>query len=153
MNNGLGARDLARPRNQPPAVTGAPGSGAAAFVPLPPDLAVRLRILPHHEQRYDTEGDWIWRDDTLEIRISREVGEQDPRYGLLLFVHELVEALLCRGSGITTACVDAFDLAYRGGEPGEDPAAPYHRQHLSAEAAERALAERLGIDWEAYLGR
>lgn len=124
-----------------------------SFRSLPPDLLVRLRILPQHLQRYDTEGDWIWRDDTLEIRISREVGEQDPRYALLLFVHELVEALLCRANGITTACVDAFDLAYRGWEPGEDPAAPYHRQHMSAEAAERALAEHLGIDWEDYLGR
>jgi len=151
VSNDLAARPRAGKRAAPVAMA-SPGR-TVSFRPLPSKLLVRLRVLPHRAQRYDTEGDWIWHDQTLEIRISREVGEHDPRYGVLLFVHELIEALLCRADGITTACVDAFDLAYPGADPGEDPAAPYHRQHMSAEAAERALADYLGIDWQDYLGR
>lgn len=128
--------------------------GSASFQKIPPDLVVRLRVVAQKKQRYDTEGDWLWDADTLEIRISREVGEQDPRYATLLFVHELIEALLCRSAGITGAQVDAFDMSHQQeGEPGDNPAAPYHRQHAAAEAAERALANQLGINWDEYLGR
>jgi len=127
-----------------------PGS----FQTIPHDLVVRLRVLPQREQRYETEGDWLWADNTLEIRISREVGEKDPRYSTLMFVHELLEGLLCRSVGVTAARVDAFDMLHqKEGEPGEDPSAPYHRQHIAAEADERALAEQLGVNWEHYLGR
>jgi hypothetical protein len=111
-------------------------------------------VLPQSEQRYDTEGDWLWAENTLEIRISREVGDEDPRYALLMFAHELVEALLCRSMGVTAPEVDAFDTLHQGdGEPGDLPSAPYHWQHMAAEAAERALAEQLDVDWESYLGR
>ena len=127
-----------------------PGS----FQTIPDDLVVRLHVLPQREQRYDTEGDWLWADNTLEVRISREVGEDDPRYGMLMFVHELVEALLCRSMGVTAAQVDSFDLLHQGnGEPGELRSAPYHRQHMAAQAAERALADQLAVHWERYLGR
>jgi hypothetical protein len=124
------------------------------FRPLPDDLLVRLTILPHQSQRYATEGDWWWAGGTLEVRISREAGDDDPRYGLLLFVHEIVEALLCRSTGVSAAEVDAFDMIHqRDGEPGEIPCAPYHRQHMAAQAAERALAGALGVNWDRYLGK
>ncbi len=119
---------------------------------IPPDMQVRLRLVPEKEQRYDTAGDWLWHGDTLEIRVSSEVSQQDPRYATLLFVHELIEAMLCRGAGVTAAQVDSFDLSHQGEEePGANPAAPYHFQHDAAQAAERALAKRLGVDWKAYV--
>ena len=119
---------------------------------IPEDLVVHLRVLPQSEQRYDTEGDWLWDGSALEIRISREVGKEDPRYAVLMFVHELTEALLCRSAGITGEDVDAFDFLHqKDNEPGENPAAPYHRQHCAAEAAEHALAAYLGVNWERYL--
>jgi hypothetical protein len=125
-----------------------------SFRGIPHDLIVRLHVLPHREQRYETEGDWLWEGNTLEVRISREVSDDDPRYGMLMFVHELVEALLCVSSGVTAADVDAFDMLHDGdGEPGDDPSAPYHSQHIAAEAAERALADQLGVTWERYLGK
>jgi hypothetical protein len=128
--------------------------GSASFQKIPPDLVVRLRVVPQNRQRYDTEGDWLWSGDTLEIRLSREVGDHDPRYTTLLFVHELIEALLCRSAAISGAQVDAFDMSHQEeSEPGDNPAAPYHRQHAAAEAAERALANQLGINWDDYLGR
>jgi hypothetical protein len=124
------------------------------FQAIPDELVVRLQVVPQREQRYDTEGDWLWVDNTLQVRISREVGNDDPRYGLLLFIHEVVEALLCRSMGVTAAQVDTFDmLHHRDREPGELQCAPYHQQHLAAQAAERVLADELGVDWEKYLGR
>ena len=126
-----------------------PGS----FQSVPHELQVRLRVIPEKQQRYDTVGDWMWSQNTLEIRVSREVADKDPRYAMLVFVHELIEALLCRATGVTTAQVDAFDMSHlQADEPGADPSAPYHRQHIAAEAAERALARNLGVDWKQYVG-
>ncbi|HEY2106441.1 MAG TPA: hypothetical protein VGH29_11685 [Candidatus Binataceae bacterium] len=144
-------------------LAGRPASGASwvktmknedSFLTIPHQLQVRLRVIPEREQRYDTVGDWMWSGDTLEIRVSREVADEDPRYGMLVFVHELIEALLCRAAGVTTAQVDAFDMSHmQADEPGADPSAPYHRQHTAAEAAERALAQQLGVNWERYAGK
>ena len=35
-------------------------------------------------------------------------------------------------------------------EPGDDPRAPYHREHEFAGCVERLLAHELGIDWNDY---
>ena len=126
---------------------------SAKFRSLPEDMMIRVKLIPQQAQRYDTEGDWQWHDDRLEIRLSKEVIEDDPRYGIVLLTHELVEAILCRSRGITDRQVDAFDMAFKGsGEPGDDPAAPYHGEHEAAQAAERALAVALNVDWRSYLG-
>ncbi len=129
------------------------GMDASSFKAIPDDLVVRLRVLPREQQRYDTAGDWIWNGNNLEVRVSKEAAEEDPRYTTLIFTHELIEALLCRSAGVTQEQVDAFDMSYQGDdEPGDDPKAPYHRQHLAAEAAERELARKLGVDWHEYMG-
>lgn len=121
---------------------------------IPHKLQVRLRVIPERQQRYDTVGDWLWNDNTLEIRVSREAVDKDPRYAMLVFVHELIEALLCRATGVSAAQVDAFDMSHpQAEEPGADPSAPYHRQHMAAEVAERALAEQVGVKWKDYIGR
>jgi hypothetical protein len=123
------------------------------FRPLPEHITVQVLLVPQKEQRYETLGDWTWNGSRLDIRLSREFVQKDPRYGVLLLTHELVEALLCRSTGVSGQQVDAFDMAFKGdGEPGDDPSAPYHRQHRSAEAAERALASELGVEWGRYLG-
>jgi len=123
------------------------------FRPLPARITVQVLLVPQKQQRYETLGDWTWNGSRLDIRLSREFAQEDPRYGILLLTHELVEALLCRSSGVSGRQVDAFDMAFTGdGEPGDDPAAPYHRQHRWAEAAERALAGELGVEWRRYLG-
>jgi hypothetical protein len=49
--------------------------------------------------------------------------------------------------------VDAWDFAHRSaGEPGNDPAAPYHAQHLVATDLEWRMVHALGIDEQAYNG-
>ena len=35
-------------------------------------------------------------------------------------------------------------------DPGDDPRAPYHLEHLTASAIERRLALELGVSWDAY---
>ena len=122
------------------------------FDSLPDQMTVRVFLVAQKNQRYDTLGDWIWTETGLDIRLSREFAQQDPRYGALLLVHEFVEAMLCRITGVSTRQVDTFDMSFAGdGEPGDDPSAPYHRQHRAAEAAERALAAELGVNWRRYL--
>lgn len=122
------------------------------FDSLPDQMTVRVFLVAQKNQRYDTLGDWIWTETGLDIRLSREFAQQDPRYGALLLVHEFVEAMLCRITGVSTRQVDTFDMSFTGdGEPGDDPSAPYHRQHRAAEAAERALAAELGVNWRRYL--
>ena len=114
-------------------------------------LTVVLNLVPHHSQRYDTVGDWQWEAQRLEIRVSREIGATHPEYVSLVFVHELVEALLCRHDGISAAQVDAFDKSYsKAGEPGDDPAAPYYREHRVAERVERQMAAAMGVKWADY---
>jgi hypothetical protein len=112
-------------------------------------MNITIKTIPHDQQRYETAGDW-WFDDAgdLEIRVS-EMG--DWREEALVAFHELAEVLLCKQRGITAEQVDAFDKAYAGdGEPGDDPAAPYRKEHFFATSIERLLAAELGIAWAEY---
>jgi hypothetical protein len=119
---------------------------------IPAEFLIQVRLIPQRQQRYDTAGDWTWAGNTLRVSVSRELADKDPRCGILLFTHELIEALLCRSSNVTGAQVDSFDMSHPDeDEPGGNPAAPYHRQHIAAEAAEKALARQLEVDWNDYL--
>lgn len=141
---GLASHDLPQPNSVP--------LMKIKFGSLPDQMTVRVFLVEQKNQRYDTLGDWIWTETGLDIRLSREFAQRDPRYGALLLVHEFVEAMLCRSTGISTRQVDAFDMSFTGdGEPGDDPTAPYHRQHQMAEAVERVLASQLGVNWRRYL--
>lgn len=110
---------------------------------------------PHKAQRYDTCGDWIAERNQLRyIRVS-ELGNED--YAFLVGIHEQIEAWLCLKRGITQRAVDAFDMEFESrrepgdeSEPGWEPHAPYHREHVFAEKVERMLADELGVDWDEY---
>ena len=99
------------------------------------------------EQRYDTLGDWFTDDQgNLVIRVSNSDGDVMAPQAFLVALHELVEVALCRSRGISEAAVDAFDMAYEGdGEPGDDPAAPYRREHGFASIVELMTARELGL--------
>jgi hypothetical protein len=119
----------------------------AALLNMPAVPSVTVHAIPHSEQRYETVGDWVWKDGGLVVTVS-DLG--DSRFNLLIAAHEITEALLCQRDGVTVAQVDAFDIAYEGDEPGDDPAAPYHHQHTEASRIERLLAEIMGVDWQEY---
>jgi hypothetical protein len=81
----------------------------------------------------------------------------DPRYEQLVALHELVEVLLCKKRGITQKSVDAFDKAFEKArkpgnvdEPGDDPKAPYRKEHFFSTNVERLMAAELGVDWNKY---
>jgi hypothetical protein len=131
-------------------------------------MVITIQTIPHAEHRYSTVGDWLFDEhDGLWVAVSRM---SDARYEWLVAVHEVIEALLCRHAGITQEAVDAFDMAWvpqqpagqdahqEGSpeaseaitEPGDDPRAPYHAQHLAATELEMRLAHLLGVDWSVY---
>ena len=120
----------------------------AALLNLPTLPSVTVHVVPHEQQRYETSGDWVWKDGGLVVTVS-DLG--DHRFNLLLAAHELTEALLCRRDGVTEAEVDAWDLGHlESEEPGEEAGAPYFTQHAQACAVERWLAGMLGVKWDEY---
>jgi hypothetical protein len=69
----------------------------------------------------------------------------------------MIEAYLAIHADVSPEAVDKFDKAYEAkrkpgddSEPGDDPRAPYYRQHQIATGIERLLAAELGVDWEVY---
>lgn len=110
--------------------------------------------VPHDGQRYETVGDWFTVHGCDLITIS---DMNNWKYERLVLVHELIEAMLCEARGISEEAVTAFDKAFEEkrepgntDEPGHDPTAPYHREHVFAEHIERLLAEAMGVDWTEY---
>jgi hypothetical protein len=118
-------------------------------------LKIDIQTIPHHDQRYETVGDWFYSPDgRLHIRVS----ELDNwRFEACIAIHELVECVLCRYTGITEAEVDEFDKAFEANrdedntdEPGDDSNAPYRTQHCIATGVERVVAALLNVDWSTY---
>lgn len=118
-------------------------------------LDIHIKTIQHNKQRYETCGDWTIRGNVITINVSELC---DWRKEALIALHELVEALACKDKEITQKEVDLFDMTYESqrdpsdltSEPGNDPAAPYHKQHKFAEIIERLMAGELGVDWNAY---
>ena len=108
-------------------------------------MKIIIGTIPHSEQRYDTVGDWQGMGQDFTIRVSES---KDYRYNFLVAIHELVEVALCVQAGIHSGDVDAWDMKHD--EAGDDPKAPYHRQHLFAEAIERLIALEMGVRWDIY---
>ncbi len=117
-----------------------------------------IRTIPHREQRYETVGDfWTDRDGVRQFRVS---AMGNPDFEFLIALHELVESHLCQKRGIPDGAIDAFDKTFeirrmlgqveKDAEPGNDPTAPYWREHQFATAVEMSTAKEMGVDWEAY---
>jgi hypothetical protein len=115
-----------------------------------------MEVIPHAEQRYDTLGDyWTDKDGTLQFRVS-DLG--DWRYNFSVLLHEFVEFHLLLHKGVPEPDVLAFDLAVEPGskyadDPGFDPKAPYHLEHVLADTLERLISIPLGFEvsdpWDA----
>ena len=65
--------------------------------------------------------------------------------------------MVCLAHGITTEKMIAFDKQFdkfrteeKPLEPGNDPAAPYHKEHIVATSFEKIIAKELEIDWNEY---
>ena len=131
------------------------GATAASSTEKHRDLHILIETIDHSKQRYPTVGDWqIDKAGNLRIAVSKM---SDQRYEFLIGMHEAIEAYLAVHAGVSPEAVDRFDRAYEAkrkagndSEPGDDPKAPYYRQHQIATGIERLLAAELGVDWSAY---
>lgn len=144
---------------------------------------IRVQAIPHETQRYETCGDWYYekgnadlvRPDQMQIFGGLVVNVSqsgDWRTDAAIAVHELVEALICRHTGVTGEAVDTFDkeferardfVDYDTGEPpgfrfrgkwydanfdpGDSTEAPYAREHSIATIIERIVIEAFGMNW------
>lgn len=118
---------------------------------MKPVLILSVR---HDQQRYNTVGDYQETDSYIAVTVSQL---PDWRYEALIAVHELVEKVLANHRGIQEGAIDQFDVAFETdrdfgdeSEPGDQPTAPYHREHVFATQIERQLAAELGVDWADY---
>lgn len=122
-------------------------------------MQIEIKTVPQTAQRYVTVGDWfdvekvylpkLERPEPISMVVVSELG--DSRYEFLIAVHEMIEMFLCKQRGISAGSVDQFDMNWKGeGEPGDDPAAPYFREHQFALAVERMVAHELGVNWAEY---
>lgn len=103
-------------------------------------------------------GDWFRLHRSLHIRATLESAEAfgTVHAPFLVALHELVEAYLCGAQGVDERDVDAHDALFEtergngehgeGDEPGDDPRAPYRRQHRFAMLVEHLTARELGLD-------
>lgn len=118
------------------------------------------------KMRYDTAADWEYRNvnPDANVRILTivipdcDLTRNNPEFVYLLVKHEQTEAELCQYRGVTSKEVDEFDIDYEAArpedddsEPGDQPEAPYHWQHTTAETQERLLAAALDVTWGHYM--
>lgn len=108
-------------------------------------MRINIQTIPHNQQRYDTVGDWFPNEEgELQIRVSQSTPESE----FLVVIHELVESLLCVRKGITPQSVDSWDMGHPQLEdPGDDPRAPYHKEHVIATIIERLICCDIGCSW------
>jgi len=114
---------------------------------------VVIKVIPHENHRMPTLGDW-WIDEKgiLQVRAS-DIGNWKSE--MCLGMHEAAEGISCTAKGITAKEVDEFDEKFESereqglhaddDEPGEDPRAPYHDQHLFAEGIDTLFRGNLGV--------
>ncbi len=118
-------------------------------------MKIVIETIPHNQHRYTTVGDWFYnKDGSLTIRVSEL---SDWRREMLVAVHELIEVLTCKNDNVSAAAVDKFDMEFEAkrlegndDEPGDDPSAPYKKQHCLATGVERILAQQWGVNWKEY---
>lgn len=117
-----------------------------------------LEAVPQHCMRppYDQLpgcGDWRVVDDELHIAVAAETMDDEA---FLIALHEMIEAKLCLKHGVDQAAVDRFDEKFEvernlrlhsdDAEPGDDPRAPYRKEHRAAMLVEHLTAQFLGLD-------
>lgn len=117
-------------------------------------MNISIKVIKPNEHRPQITGaDWYFDESgDLHVRVT-EMGNW--KYEATLAIHEAIEAILCKAAGVTHQQVDAYDIPYEAihsikCNAGDEPDAPYVRQHGFATAAERILATELGINWLAY---
>lgn len=114
-------------------------------------LIIEVKTIPQKEHRYPTLGDYVGHEKLRFIQVS-DMG--NAKYEFLIAMHELIEQALCLERGVPEELITKFDIEFdksgKEGEPGDDPLAPYHKEHVYASAIEYSLCKELGLDPNAY---
>lgn len=130
------------------------------FTPYNPSGKIQALFftIPHMFHSYPTVGNWQFNNDGALVIFISELSNK--KYEFLLTIHEYVEAMSCKFSGITVKQVDDFDLMFEKksilgkvgdtDEPGDESDCPYKKQHCIATGIERILACQIGVDWKTY---
>ena len=105
------------------------------------------------EHRYKSIDDWTDPSDTPDGLVfstqTADMGNMD--YNFLILIHALVEQYLCHKHKIKDEVVTKFDMDHSQlDNPGENPKAPYHKEHLIANDVEAMLSVALKVDWTKY---
>lgn len=117
---------------------------------------INIKFIEGKEQRYPTCGDYWETDSSYEFRITKQ---DNPKHNMLILIHELVEAYLCKSRGIKFEDIDAFDIEWNrqfiegvelSDEPGNEEDCLYAKEHRFAENIERQLAHEAGLEWFNY---
>ena len=116
---------------------------------------IEISIIPDKKQRYNTVGDYYETKKKWKIKVSDLPGW---KFEALIAIHELVEFMLCHDRKIDFREVDEFDMAFdakRGknnaDEPGDEPDAPYYKEHQFSTKVEKMLAKELKVNWKEYV--
>lgn len=117
-------------------------------------MNICVKIVDESQHRPGISGaDWFFdAKGDLQVRVSKL---SDWRREMCLAFHEAIEAVLCRFRGVSQQAVDAFDEHYDQTHAsdlnaGDDPLAPYAREHTLATSVERMLAAELYVQWKEY---
>lgn len=97
--------------------------------------------------RYASSGDYFNEDTQITIQI---VNQKNDDYNFLIGLHEYIEQYLTGRDGIEEPDILEYDLNSKDEDPGSNPLAPYHRQHMISELCERILANWMDVDWKEY---
>jgi len=104
-------------------------------------LRFLLDVIPHKKQRYDTYGDYFYKDGCWKIVVSNQ-GTKDEQF--VCFIHELVELYLTQKKKISEESATIFDKQHPNHpDPGFHPSAPYHKEHIFAHIIENLILEEL----------
>jgi hypothetical protein len=116
-----------------------------------------IETIPDAAQRYNTVGDYYHNEQGDQLLFISDMGNK--KYEFLIALHELIESQLCQERGTTEEMIDVFDFEFEKNrqegdlrEPGDQPEAPYFKEHQFATEIERLTAKELGVDWDKYIG-
>ena len=119
---------------------------------------VHIKIIPQKEHRERFYVGDYWEEDegaTLQVRAT-DLG--DWQKSMAIIQHELLEYLLCRNRGIEEPDILAFDrlfekeqrVTHGTNEAGDDPRAPYRREHEVSNIVENIYLYEMGITQKEY---
>ena len=109
---------------------------------------IKIKVIPHGEQRL-RNGDIAdyYKDNNDYIIAVSDLG--NPDYNFLVQLHEFIELHMILRNGIKIEDIDKWDCEHPE-TMGDDPFAPYKREHFFATMIERLVADRIGVSWSEY---